>query len=322
MTSLPSRDHTIGIIGAGLSGLMAARALSAAGHRVIVWDKGRSPGGRLATRRIGEARVDHGAQFFTVRSDEFARHVDAWRRDELVVEWCRGFGTGGGDGHGRYAVRGGMNALAKHLAQGLDVRCSSLVFSVQRRPDGTSWDVMLDDGSVTTVGALIVTCPLPQTASLLFAEVDIPEQLWRTPYDMTLALLAVLDRPSAVPEPGGLQGEPHLTFVADNHAKGISDVPALTLHADPLWSETHWEDDPTDAHAALLELARPYLGAAQVVASQLKRWRFATPRSIWPEPTWAPSDGAPIVLAGDAFAGPKMEGAARSGLAAAARLTT
>jgi predicted NAD/FAD-dependent oxidoreductase len=58
-----------------------------------------------------------------------------------------------------------------------------------------------------------------------------------------------------------------------------------------------------------------------VLTSQLKRWRFATPRSIWPEPTWSPADGTPLVLAGDAFAGPKMEGAACSGLAAAARLT-
>lgn len=320
MTSLPSRQRTIGIIGAGLAGLMAARALVESGHHVILWDKGRSPGGRLATRRIGDARVDHGAQFFTVRSDEFARHVERWRRDDLVVEWCRGF-VAGGDGHPRYAVRGGMNALARHLAHGLDVRCNSLVFSVQRRHSGPGWEVMLDDGSVTAVDALLVTCPLPQTASLLFAEVDLPEQLWRTPYDMTLALLAVLDRPSAVPEPGGLQGEPHFTFVADNHVKGVSEVPALTLHADPSWSETHWEDDPDDAHASLLQLAQPYLGDARVLASQLKRWRFATPRSIWPESTWSPDDGAPMALAGDAFAGPKMEGAACSGLAAAARLT-
>ncbi|MEN9505949.1 MAG: hypothetical protein RI958_1875 [Actinomycetota bacterium] len=320
MTPLQRRDRTIGIVGAGLSGLMAARALGESGHRVIVWDKGRSPGGRLATRRIGDARVDHGAQFFTVRSDEFGRHVDAWRRDDLVFEWCRGFAAGG-DGHARYAVRGGMNGLARSLAKGLDVRCDSLVFSVQRRHDGPCWDVMLDDGSVTSVDALVVTCPLPQTASLLFSEVDLPEQLWRTPYDMTLALLAVLDRPSAVADPGGLQGEPNFTFVADNQAKGVSAVPALTLHADPRWSEDHWDDDHDDAHAALLELARPYVAGAQVLTSQLKRWRFATPRSIWPEPTWSPADGTPLVLAGDAFAGPKMEGAACSGLAAAARLT-
>ena len=54
------------------------------------------------------------------------------------------------------------------------------------------------------------------------------------------------------------------------------------------------------------------------MAAQLKRWRFATPQAIWPEPCWAAADGpGPLVLAGDAFAGPRVEGAALSGLAAA-----
>lgn len=57
------------IVGAGLSGLVAARSLAASGHDVSVLDKGRGVGGRLATRRIGDAVLDHGAQFFTVRTD-------------------------------------------------------------------------------------------------------------------------------------------------------------------------------------------------------------------------------------------------------------
>ena len=61
----------------------AARSPTA-GHEVVVLDKGRSPGGRLATRRIGEATLDHGAQFFTVRSDAFAARVDRWEADGSV----------------------------------------------------------------------------------------------------------------------------------------------------------------------------------------------------------------------------------------------
>lgn len=310
----------VGIVGAGLAGLMAGRAIAEAGHDVVLWDKGRSPGGRLATRRIGDARLDHGAQFFTVRSDEYARHVAAWEADGIVREWCRGFGETT-DGHPRYAAPAGMNSIAKHLARGLDVRCPSLVFSLHRIDGPHRWQVRIDDGSTTDVDALIVTCPLPQTFSLLMsAEVSMPEALWRTQYDTTLCLLAVLDRPGAVPSPGGVQGDPDFTFVADNVAKGLSTVPALTLHASPAWSDEHWDDDPTVAHDLLVELARPYLGDATIVESQLKRWRFATPRSIWPDPCWSPDDDATVVVAGDAFAGPRMEGAALSGLAAAARV--
>ncbi len=316
----------VAIVGAGLSGLMAGRALRDAGHEVVLFDKGRSPGGRLATRRIGEARLDHGAQFFTVRTDDFARHVDEWQRDGLVYEWCRGFDTDG-DGYPRYAARGGMNALAKHLAVGLDVRCNALVFSLHHEPAPAgaagrgTWQVRLDDASVHEADALVVTCPIPQTFSLLMtAEVAMPEALWRTDYDRTLSLLAVCDGPMAVPEPGGVQGAEGFTFIADNQRKGVSALPAITVHADAAWSLEQWDQPADDVHRLLLERAAPWIGSANVVTSQLKRWRFATPQRIWSEPTWT-SDAAPgLALAGDAFAGPRMEGAALSGLAAAAAL--
>jgi hypothetical protein len=302
---------------------MAATTLQAAGHEVVVLDKGRSPGGRLATRRIGGATLDHGAQFFTVRTETFAAHVDAWRREGLVEEWCRGFDPPG-DGHPRYRVTGGMNALAKRLARGLDVRCGHLVFAV--RP-GTrhAWSVALDDGTDVEADAVVVTAPVPQSFSLLVTTgVEMPAELLGTEYDRTLALLAVLDGPSAVPEPGGVpQPDDTVSFVADNWAKGVSAVPALTLHASPRWSEEHWDDDRDDLLAALERHAAPWLGAARIVERQVKRWRFATPRRTWPDPCWRASDGrGALVLAGDAFAGPRMEGAACSGLAAAAAVLT
>ena len=98
----------------GLSGLCSAagaRSPGRAGTTSCVLDKGRSPGGRLATRRIGAATLDHGAQFFTVRSERFAALVHG--------VGGRGAGRTSGaaasaaepDGYPRYAVRGGMNAL-------------------------------------------------------------------------------------------------------------------------------------------------------------------------------------------------------------------
>ena len=60
------------VIGAGMAGLIAAAELQRAGRRVLVLDKGRGVGGRLASRRIGEASFDHGAQFITARTPRFA----------------------------------------------------------------------------------------------------------------------------------------------------------------------------------------------------------------------------------------------------------
>jgi predicted NAD/FAD-dependent oxidoreductase len=64
----------------------------------------------------------------------------------------------------------------------------------------------------------------------------------------------------------------------------------------------------------LLERAKPWIGDATVITSQIKKWRLATPLTIWPERYWT---NDMVVLAGDAFGGPKSEGAALSGLAAA-----
>jgi predicted NAD/FAD-dependent oxidoreductase len=69
----------------------------------------------------------------------------------------------------------------------------------------------------------------------------------------------------------------------------------------------------------LKDAALPFLGGAKITASNFKRWRFATPQRNWPERYWS-NDACTMVVAGDAFSGPRVEGAALSGLAAATAL--
>ena len=152
------------VVGAGLSGLMAARECVARGHEVVVFDKGRGVGGRLATRRIKDATLDHGAQFFTVRNDEFQKYVDDWLSAGVVREWCHGFSDE--DGHPRYVGTNGMTSIAKHLATGLDVRLSALVFSLTR--GDTDWVITTDDGVAHHADCVILTAPIPQSCSLMF----------------------------------------------------------------------------------------------------------------------------------------------------------
>ncbi len=305
----------VAIVGAGLAGLVAGRALSSAGATVALFDKGRSPGGRLATRRIGAATLDHGAQFFTVRTPAFAAQVADWEQRGLVGVWNHGFGQD--DGHPRYVGTAGMNSLAKDLARGQRVNCSTMVFAIRPASDG-GWDVVIDDGATHRFDAVVVTCPLPQAFALLIesgAELD--ETVFRIDYDRTVALLARLDRPSALPPSGGVQhADDVFGFIGDNSSKGISREPAVTFHATPEWSETHWDDDHATLLATLRAAAEQWLGGATIVESQLKKWRLAMPRRIWPDPCWV-TGGGRIVVAGDAFAGPRVEGAHNSGLAAA-----
>jgi len=308
------------VVGAGIAGLMAAQSLSKSGHDVVVVDKGRSPGGRIATRRIDDATLDHGAQFFTVRDSLFESHVSEWIASGVVTEWCRGFDTTtqNNDGYPRYRGVRGMTDIAKHLAQGLDVRCNTLAFSIARGA-ASKWQLKIDDGSVLDADAIIVTCPLPQAYALLVtADIELPESMLRTEYDRTICLLTVLDTSSAVTKPGGLQNpDETFSFIADNAIKGISSAVALTMHANPQFSLEHWDTSTDDVQRLLLERASPWIGDATVITSQIKKWRLATPLTIWPERYWA---NDMIVLAGDAFGGPKIEGAALSGLSAASYL--
>ncbi len=309
------------VVGAGLSGLVAARRL-AADHDVVVLDKGRSVGGRLATRRIGDAVLDHGAQFFTVRGERLRTQVDDWLDRGLAHVWCHGF-SGDGDGYPRYVGSAGMNSLAKDLAAGLDCRLEQLVFTLRPQEDG--WRVVVDDGSTIDTEGLLLTAPVAQSWALLAESgLDVPDELFRSPYHRTIGLLTRLDRPSAVPEPGGVQFDPAdpnapFAFIGDNQAKGVSPAPAVTFHATQPWSAEHWDDDTPALRAQLLDRAAPWLAGAEVLDAQVKKWRFAGPVDPWPDPCWVDAEHR-VVLAGDLFAGPKFEGAFESGHAAAAAL--
>jgi renalase len=318
------------VVGAGLSGLLAARQLQAAGFQLTVLDKGRGVGGRMATRRINgpgpkQAVFDHGAQFFTVRDPRFCRWVGAWQAAGIVSEWSRGFATADGsyyaDGQPRYRCPAGMTAIAKRLAQPLQVHLGQPVVALA--PGGPGWLVETADGQRYSAQTVILTPPVPQALVLLDAgdfafSTAGRQQLEEISYYPCIALMAVLAGPSRMPEPGGMWpiGEP-ISWLADNYHKGVSPVPgSITIHAGPEFSQANWEQDDRRIIDLLLEAAGEWLGD-DLHTAQIHRWRYSKPVQTYPEPFLALSQPAPLVFAGDAFAGPRVEGAALSGLAAA-----
>lgn len=306
------------IIGAGLSGLTAARELRRYGWRVQLVDKGRNTGGRLATRRHpAPLSFDHGAQFFTARSPEFQREVAQWQVAGWASVWF------GDAGHERYRSTNGMNGLAARLGEGLAIRLGVTVRSISPAGPNT-WAAHHDGGEAFEAGALIVTAPVPQSVALLgeLVQPALQAELGRIHYDPCLALLVPLPHPSRVPEPGYLRLENDcLAVISDNTQKGISAGPAaITLHSTADFARAHWESPPDAVAAHMLEAARPHLGEA-VAGWQLHRWRYSQPASTFRSPCLAVETGfAPLVLAGDAFGGPRVEGAYLSGLAAARNL--
>lgn len=336
------------VVGAGMAGLCAARELVAAGRSVVVLDKGRGVGGRAATRRLGSAVCDHGAQFFTVRGRAFGGIVAEAHAAGSAVEWCRGFSregsldvsSSGGDGHPRWRGARGMTDLPKQLAAWLadevsggrcEIRTGAKATAVAV-DDGLT-RVTLDDGTVLLASGAILTPPVPQSLDLLAAggleagSGPVAATAWQSlsgvGYDPCFALLLVLDKPSRVPPPGGIQFDPDgggpIAWIADNQQKGISPVPALTVHADGAFSRRRFDAPPDEVMAILVDHARPWIEgdpATAVVEKSLHRWKFALPTTIIAEPLVAVSHAPPVACCGDAFAGPRVEGAASSGLAA------
>jgi predicted NAD/FAD-dependent oxidoreductase len=312
------------IIGAGISGLLCATELQAQGARVLVVDKGRGVGGRLSTRLMSGARIDHGAQFFTVRDPRLQPYVERWLAAGVIREWFRQAPWDNNPaGYPRYCGVSGMNALPKYLAATLDVRSGEKIDSLVRTND--RWIARSQQDRSFTAEQLILTTPLPQalllmaTTGLNWAGQQLPH-LQHCRYAKGLATLAILDAPSRIPDPGAIKPSTGpLAWIADNQMKGISpEVTALTLHATPEFAAAHWHSSDAVRGQLMLAAAQEFIPGA-VVDFCCHRWGFTLPLNPWPQPYFA-VEALNVVLAGDAFGGPRVEGAALSGLAAATAL--
>lgn len=215
-----------------------------------------------------------------------------------------------------------MNAVAQHLAEGLDVRRSTAVQSVARAGDG--WLLATPD-EVFTADAVLLAAPVPQSLALLAAggaelvEGD-RQALEAIEYEPCIAVLAVLDGPTRLPPPGAVDPDDGpVDWAADNQRKGVSGVPAVTVHATAAFSRQHWDTDDETVIAALL--AASHLGCAPLPGgAQVQRWRYARPVAVHASRYLEALDLPPLLFAGDAFGGAKVEGAVLSGIAAAERL--
>lgn len=317
------------IVGAGLSGLMAAHTLQDRGYTVQLIDKGRSVGGRLATRRVGDGGLaDHGAQFFTVRTDTLRGYVEKWLADDVVYVWGMGWSDGSlkktaGDGHPRYVAHGGMNKLAKYIAQGLDIVLHRRITSIQLA--NNMWTILDEDGDAYNGRALLLTPPMPQSLDLLDhsnVKLDAADlsDLQKIQFGPCLCGIHAIDGELNLPEPGAVQNFEHdVYWVADNQAKGISKQVVVTSHASAKFSRQNWDTPEADVIAELESAVMPFLTeGSQIVSTQLKKWRYSVPLTTYPQ-EYLLAQGLPnLAFAGDAFGGRgRIEGAFKSGIAAA-----
>jgi predicted NAD/FAD-dependent oxidoreductase len=312
--TLFSSNATVAVIGAGVAGLACARRLQGAGCRVRVFDKGRSVGGRLSTRRVetplGPAQFDHGAQFFTARDGEFLAALAQLPR-EAALAWA-----GRGAAENWSVAAPGMSSLAKALAQGLDVRVSTKVEALER--DVAGWDLIGEAGALLgRYEAVVSAVPAEQAVPLLApaAQVLALEARLAVTAPCWAGLFAFAEPVKAAAVAYPLEDQEVLTWLACDSAKpGRPDALACWVaHATPAWTRARLEASPDVIAPLLLDAVSSVLGPLPApVLAQAHRWRFAkVERPNGSAFGWDAE--ACIGACGDWRLGPRVELAWRSG---------
>jgi predicted NAD/FAD-dependent oxidoreductase len=273
------------VVGAGIAGVSCARALHDAGVPVLVLDRGRRMGGRMAVRTerlaTGPHPVDIGASYFTVRDERFATVVEDWRGAGLAEEWTDTFHIASPDGVAgtrtgimRWRATRGLRSLVEHLADGLDVVAARDVAEVG--PDALG--VPRVDGEAAA--AVVLAMPDPQAVDLL--PEDLAADLGLTgghAWSPTVCVWGLWSR-RWWPDLDGVfvEGSPVVSWLADDGRRRGDDAAVLVAHTTAIFTAGRL-DNPGSVLGPVLEELPRLLGGPMPKPLWVRahRWSLALP---------------------------------------------
>ncbi len=278
------------VVGTGFAGLSVAGSLEADGRDYLALDKGRTPGGRAATRRLESARVDHGIPWLTRTGGLSDSLIDRLREAGLLERLF----VGGRTGDVWFSPEG-ITAATKHLAAGLNTCFSHRVESIEpgdpnrlriTDPDGHGYELLARH--------VVVTAPVPQAVEMAPVLGDRlgPVDLERI-YEKAVIGLARLSHSSELPEQALFERPADgIESVIMEGAKFADRPPSVSIRCDSGASDRLWESGDEEAWSWMVGQL-PELGflASTPEEHQVKRWRFSKPAS--------PVDAPFVTIAGD-----------------------
>jgi predicted NAD/FAD-dependent oxidoreductase len=336
--------RNIAIIGAGMSGVVCARTLLQAGHRVTLFEKSAGVGGRMATRQTPFGSFDHGAQYFTVRDPRFERAL------QTVKGLCKPWSATTVrvlDNEGRVAAAGlparephwvpapGMNSLVQRWAEPLaaagNLYLLTEVMAIEHdalHPQG--WQLRTE-GERTThqvfsgFDTVILALPAAQAHQLLQAAVPTSSMARQVAQvEMAPCWTLMLAFPQAM-QPGLSSLGPQWNVARSTHHRmawlaresskpGRDSVERWTAQASAAWSQEHVQDEPERVHAKLLKaFAEVTHIRAEPSFSSVHRWRYAqTTKPLGASHLWDAAEN--MGVCGDWCLGHRVENAFVSGL--------
>ena len=276
----------VAVIGAGIAGLVVARDLAATAE-VVVFEKSRGYGGRMATRRETPYEFDHGAQFFTARSKEFsdflqpyiaAGHVARWDAEFVEIDRGREINRrnwAGGPAH--YVGVPRMNSLAGQIAETLDVRLQIRVGGLRRKEGG--WEPLDEDGrSLGVFDWAVSAIPALQAAALLPAEFAAARTIGQTRMLGCYSLMLGYEQALPLDWQAAFVSGGDISWISNNSSKpGRPPAYTLLVHSTNRWAEAHLDTDAESVIACLGDELGNIIGQDLPEADHvaLHRWRYA-----------------------------------------------
>lgn len=290
------------VVGSGFGGLTIARALEAAGSDYLVLDKGRTPGGRAATRRFADSRFDHGLPWLN-ELGPFTKELIAEGKEAGVLEQAAG---------GNWFAPTGISSLGKHLAKGLKVRNRVRVTGILPEDDSLTLITETDgeESKVRVVRNLYLAMPLPQALELVEPLIGAGFRPAGDPFDKSIVGMVRLERDSlpTAPLSGRLDVAGHGTLVPD-FTKFPDVEPGVSLRLTPEASDRLWDEDESVVKSYVSDVLESLSGPIPDDRIQVMKWRFANGSGLVKEPFHLANSGTTsIAICGDAFFGGQVEG--------------
>lgn len=324
--------RSVAIIGSGVSGLTAAIRLKEAGLNTVIFEKSRGPGGRLAAKRVNDGSIDIGAQYFTIRSDEFRAFLDTYAGQDCYAQWHGKLRYQKPNGHWtafrsgqRYVGMPRMTAISRALSAGLDIRYETRIGRLAR-DENLNWMVFdSDDEMQGRFDAVVVSTPPVQARDLMAdSGLDIPQQdpvFQDHPLQACWAVAARFSEPVPFEGDGLSAAHPILQWAANNSSKPgrASETPDKgegdwwVLHARADWSELQQHASTEWVRKQMLNAFAEVIGASmRVEETRIHRWLYAKTvvDQAGPGHRWYPL--LRIGLCGDWLQGGRVEGAFES----------
>lgn len=331
--------HEIAIVGAGMAGLICAKTLQDAGRDVVVIDKSRGLGGRLATRRLANTHADHGVCYLKPKGDRFKAFIQDLVDRNIVSLWSDRLHTLNADGEllldanpsARYAAPNGATAIAKDLAQGLTVELGQVINAI--RPIEQGWQLTSQNPDFDlTASIVILAIPAPQALPLVqtIANSEFIQQIEDVTFAPSLTAIAAYSPElrsqfTATNLRGVTCDDKILGWIGFDSTKQLNPTqPTIILQSNAEFASAHFDSTDLPAIAQQLcdraaeVLALPTIATPELL--QIQRWKYAFAVNPITAPVLAATTTAPLFCIGDWCGGNRVENAFLSGLAMAERL--